>query len=277
MSAPKDRTSTQTGSYYIEPVTGEKMTSVTTIISGGIPKPALIRWAAKSVAEYAVDEHDKWAGLDRDEAVDLLKGSPYRTRDKAADLGSSIHDQVEAMILGRPIPEPMLPARPYVAQFRAFCEAFQPEWEASEITVWSPTHGYAGTLDAIATIAGYGRLLIDVKTGKGVWGEAGLQLAAYRHADYVRWPDGSKQPVPEVDGCAVLHLSAHTYELLPVQADAEMFTAFLQAKAIREWVARSKSVVGAPLCSPRVLAAQPADPLAGIPGFDPLLDKEVAR
>jgi len=266
MSNPKDRTTTRDGSYYREPATGEKMTSVTTIISGGIPKPALIRWAAKAVAEYAVDHTEKWEHLDRDEAVDLLKGSPYRDRDKAANLGSAVHDEVESIILGRPSPEPPLPVRPYIHHFRAWVKAFNPTFEASELTVWSPTHGYAGTLDMIASIDGYGRGLIDVKTGKDVYGETALQLAAYRYADYVRTPDGAKHKIPTVDFCAVLHLSAQTYELLPVEADAAQFAAFLYAKAVREWVASSKSLVGAPLCSPRVLAAQPADPLEGLRG-----------
>lgn len=269
MSAPKDRTSTKTGSYYVEPVTGEKMVSVTTIISGGIPKPALVRWAAKAVAEYAVDHKDKWLDLDGDEAIDLLKGSPYRQRDKAAALGSTIHDHVEAHVLGRPMPEPPLPVRPYLLQFRAWIEAFTPTFEASEMTVWSPTYGYAGTLDMICTIPGYGRGLVDVKTGKGVYGEVALQLAAYRYADYVRTPDGQQHPLPDVDWCGVLHLSATGYQLLPIVADKAQFEAFLQAKAVREWVNASHGLVGAPLCSPRVLAMQPADPFEGF--------QEVAR
>lgn len=270
MSSPKDRTSTQTGSYYVEPVTGEKMVSVTTIISGGIPKPALVRWAAKAVAEYAVDNPEKWDSLDRDEAIDLLKGSPYRDRDKAANLGSAVHDEVESIILGRPTVEPPLPVRPYVQQFRAWVKAFTPTFEASEMTVWSPTYGYAGTLDLICTIPGYGRGLVDVKTGKGVYGEVALQLAAYRYADYVRTPDGAQHKIDEVDWCGVLHLSPTGYQLLRVVADKTQFEAFLQAKAVREWVAGSKSLVGAPLCSPRVLAMQPADPFEGFP-------KEAAR
>ena len=50
--------------------------------------------------------------------------------------------------------------------------------------VYSRTFGFAGTLDAICTIAGR-RGLLDIKTGRsGVYPEVALQLAAYAHADF---------------------------------------------------------------------------------------------
>ena len=50
MSGPRNATTTNRGRTYLW--RDETFDSVTTILSGGIPKPALTNWAAKSVAEY---------------------------------------------------------------------------------------------------------------------------------------------------------------------------------------------------------------------------------
>lgn len=228
----------------------ELFDSVTTILSGGFPKPALVNWAAKSVAEWAVRNQDDWrpiANKDTQAAIDLLKGSPYRERDAAADLGSHVHRAIDAYIVGRPMPEWPLPIRPSMAQFAAFLERFSPTFEASEATVYSRQWGYAGTFDFIATIDGK-RVLGDVKTGKGVYGEVALQLAAYRNAEFIGGPDGAEHDVPAVDACVVLHIRPDVYELYPVDAGDEEFKTFLYVAQVRRFVnQRASAVIGAPL------------------------------
>src|SRR6187551_160646 len=84
--------------------TDERYVSVTSIISGGIPK-FLLPWGAKLVAEAAYDRRDEWLPMGRDEAVMLLKSVPNLVRDKAANLGSAVHAAAEAHALGLPVPE----------------------------------------------------------------------------------------------------------------------------------------------------------------------------
>ena len=48
------RNATESGSKRLYAWRGEKFWSVTTIISGGLPKPALLPWGIKAVAEAAV-------------------------------------------------------------------------------------------------------------------------------------------------------------------------------------------------------------------------------
>lgn len=276
---PKNARQTSSGRLYEwrSPDAGigdppERFWSVTTILKGGLPSPALTAWGMKAVAEYAVANHKQLTSMlqtvrlrrgedgfyvitDPDQvqaAIDWLKGSPYRERDRKGDIGTAVHQAAEAHILGKPWPKPDDDVAPYVDQFHRFVDEFKPAFELAEASVYNRTEAYAGTLDAILTVPGRGRALVDFKTsGKGVYPEHALQLAMYRFAEFIGLPDGTEAPMPSVDGCAVLWLAPDTYELVPVQADEQVFTA---AKYVREcfrWMEElSKSVIGQPLPIP---------------------------
>lgn len=257
MSNPRNATSTKWGgrSYVWRE---ERFDSVTTIISGGVPKGALKAWGERLVAETAVNKRDIWDAMDANEAIDWLKRAPYRETEKAAAQGSDIHDWAERHALGLAPTVDDVPAvqRGYVEGFGAFVADWSPTWHMSEATVYSRAHGYAGTLDALISIEGLGLGLVDYKTGKGVYGEVALQLAAYRHAEFVGLATGTEAPLPAVDWCGVLHLTPKGYELIPVTAGPDEFRAFLYAQQVREFVENaSKSVLGAPLIAPQRVVA----------------------
>jgi hypothetical protein len=219
---------------YTWPATGEKFVSVTTAI-GVIDKPALRSWVGKSVATYAVEnlaQVSAVAAKDPEGAIELLKGAPWRQSTKAANIGSAVHAAVEALVLERPMPEPADELKPFMVQFADFLEAYKPRFEMSEATVYSREHGYAGTLDSIAVIElpliG-GRYLLDVKTGKGVYPEAALQMSAYARGEFIGLPDGTEAAWPAIDAAAVVHLRPDSFELIPVRIDAEIFATFLSA------------------------------------------------
>jgi len=243
-------------------VTGEKFWSVTTIIGGGLPKPALLPWGIKSVAEVAIAKRktltamtlecetgdncgpDNWCPS-CDAAVRWLKSAPYQQREKAADLGTQIHEAAEAYKLGKPMPPWPDNIAPHLAQFERFLMAHSPTFEQVEATVYNRTQHYAGTLDAILTLADGRTLLIDYKTGKAVYPEVGLQLAAYRHAEFIGLPDNTEAPMPVVDGCAVLHLEPHQFTFQDVRADEAVFTAFLYARETFRFIEEtSKTILG---------------------------------
>jgi len=73
---------------------GRQYPSVTSVI-GMADKPALIMWAARMSAEYAVDNIAAIKRLNRDDAVDLIKRNWRGKRDKAADFGSMVHAYLE--------------------------------------------------------------------------------------------------------------------------------------------------------------------------------------
>lgn len=252
MAGPRNATTTNRGRTY--QWRDETFDSVTTILSGGVPKPALTSWAAKSVAEYVaanLAEVSAIAAKDTAAAIDLMKGSPWRQRDAAAVQGSAIHAWAEAHVLGKAPAAPPKAQQPYLDGFLRFLDDWRPVYEMSEATVYSRRYGYAGTLDAIALLDG-ARTLIDYKTGKGVYGEVALQLAAYRFAEFVGMPNGDEAPMPSVDAAAVLHLTPEGYFLIPVTADEVAFRFFLYAQQVRIFgESVSREVLGAPLPCPQ--------------------------
>lgn len=251
--APRNSHTLRSQRYY--DWAGERFWSVTTIIGGGCPKPALLPWGIKMVAEGAVEAVESGAlvpmvGQDRDAAVQFLKGLPYAKRDRAANLGTDVHAAIEAVQLGKPMPPAPLPIRPHMEQFARFVADYQPEFEMAEETVYNRSESYAGTLDAVVRIGGR-TLILDVKTGKDIYPETAMQLAAYRHAEFRGLPDGDERPMPPVDGACALHLTADGYRLLDVEAGEDVFRAFLYCREVFRWMeVTSKTVVRLPVPLP---------------------------
>jgi hypothetical protein len=246
MTSPKQATTSRAGQRFYT-WRNERYFSVTTIINGGVPKPALINWAKKFTAEYAVEHFDAFAMLvkdDPDGAIEWLKGAAYRDRDRKAELGTELHTATEAYVLGKPMPPWSLPIRPVMKNFEAFLADYKPNYLATEASVFNRSERYAGTLDAIAEIDGR-RYLIDVKSGKGIYSEIALQLAGYRFAEFIGLPDGSEEPMHEVDACAALHLPAdgRGYELTDVRADEDVFKTFLYIRECFRWTSETQKTV----------------------------------
>lgn len=249
--------------YYATPQ--GRFMSVTTILSQGVPKPALMHWASFEAAQCAVDnipELVRARGEQRRlELRSWIQRAGERKRDTAANLGTVIHGFLEAQILGQPTPEYTDEQRPFIDAFARFLDDWQPEYEATELTVANPEIGYAGTLDFIATIPAITSdlLLGDYKTGKGVYPEVGLQLAAYRRAT-VGWtrPDGVQVKPPATMRAVVLHVrpkelpggEENGYALREVDVTDPVFAVFLAAKAIAEHNVKdgpADQVLGEPL------------------------------
>jgi hypothetical protein len=266
MTSPKNATTSRSGSRFYT-WQNENYWSSTTVISGGVPKPALLPWGIKSVSEGAVMRRDALAAMfarcktpdectegrfcqDCMETVRWLKGIPYATRDAAADLGTDIHTAVEAHSLGRPMPPWADNVKPYMVGFEQFLVDYSPKFTATEASVYNRTQKYAGTLDAIVTLTlplreEPGTYVLDTKSGKGVYSEVGLQLASYRHAEFIGLPDGSEAPMPTVDGGLCLHLTPVGYRLIEVRCDDVVFQSFLFAREVFRWQQEtSKSVLG---------------------------------
>lgn len=256
MTSPRSaRDGGKSGRYYT--FRNENFWSVTNILNA-LAKPALTYWAANEAANFACDNAEHLAHLvenDREAAYDMIRRAPWRNREKAADLGTLLHSATEAYVLGKPFPKVPKKAEGYMESFRAYLDAYTPEVIATEMSVYSRRWHYAGTLDRIEIVDGR-RLLTDTKTGKvnertgsGIYPEIALQLSAYRHAEFAEGADGSEIEMPQVDGCAALHLRADgSFEFLDVRADEEVFQSFLHiAEAFRWQEERSKTVLLGPL------------------------------
>jgi ATP-dependent exoDNAse (exonuclease V) beta subunit len=279
-----------------------RMWSVTTLI-GVLDKPALVPWAAIKTAECAVDKLSTWTAIlesdGRAEAVNYLKNARFkgkRGERSATELGTAVHRACEyAAIEGKFRPEDIADEelKPFLRQFRQFLRDFQPKYVAAEVTVFSPTYGYAGTCDAFLEIDGT-RFIVDYKTSresndsqgkpKGPYPEVALQLAAYRYAELAavwraRQAEQMKRryyllndteralavPVPEVDHGLVIYLTPDRYAVHPIRCDEAIHEHFLSVIDSARYVLDvGKSVIGNPLIPPRALRDS-TDPFAGLP------------
>ena len=229
-------------SYLLD---GEPVDGVTTIISDGIPKPALVNWAANEAAGYAVDHWDELAAEPSPtKRLRTIERSWRGGAKAAAARGTDIHQLAQRLAAGEEVAVPEA-QQGHVDAYLQFAE----DWQPAEIIVEAPVFHrrlrYAGTLDLIADLADGYRYLLDWKTtASGIWPETAIQLAAYRNAEFWLDPDGREHPMPPVDFCAAVHLRADGYDLHRLDASEHAFKIFqwarqvaLFAKAPRErWV-----------------------------------------
>ena len=210
MTAPTlARTSSSGGRHYQTPIPQTAATrntrfpNITGIIGGGIPKN-LDSWYSGEAARYAYTQLPEWlnqatrsrpAWVKDDQgaaehAIKRIAGAANRARDAAGDAGTAAHTYFEARARGeQPCDMTRLMAGGFVAAIDRFFDMYAPVILHVEATVFSEAHGYAGTVDFIAYIPGYGVVIGDLKTSQsGAWPEVGLQLAAGRYAEYICAP-----------------------------------------------------------------------------------------
>jgi PD-(D/E)XK nuclease superfamily protein len=281
--------------------------SVTTII-GVLEKPALLYWTAEEAAKAAVASHRSLGQRIEEEGeeavVKWLRDARFRRpadRLSNSDLGTVCHTACEEYALTGSRPDAsrleflvhqsagakFTGTKAEVAvlvkmldQFDGWLQRFTPSYQATEVAVYSPQFGYAGTTDAFLTIDGV-RFIGDYKSSRDPFDskgqpktpypeQVGLQLAAYRYAElaavwrprrtekfrrryYLLGPSEQAvaQPVPEVDTGLVIHITPEACESYPIRCDEEIHRAFLFALEVFRWVNQtSKEVMGFPLEGP---------------------------
>ncbi len=232
---------------------GQNVPGVTTILSKGLPKPALVNWAARTAAEYAVDNWDTLADLKPSERLKEISGAPNASKNAAALRGTKLHNAAEELIASGTVdvePDQV----PLVESYARWLDRWDVQVEFVESAVYSVTHGYAGTLDLIATLCDGRRWLLDLKTSKGVFGDMALQLAAYRHAEFLHDDDteGADIAMPQVDAVGIAHVRADDTDLVPLTAGPAEFRAFLYIAQVAATSDRLRELVHAPLTPERV-------------------------
>lgn len=236
-------------SYKID---GRKVYGVTTVCNT-LPKDALTKWAATCAADEAINHWDDLAALPPSERHSRILWAHRNTVKSAATRGTRIHALGEQLANGDQVDVPDEIAGPVTA-YAKFLDRWDIEVVATETPVGSPRYGYAGTADAWATIGKLDNLsvLLDLKTGKGVYESTALQLAAYRFAELWQPDKGVEELLPAVDDVFVAHILPDDVRLLPVTADADTFRAFLYLMQTRRWLDdyRDEPLVGAALNRP---------------------------
>lgn len=152
--------------YYTQD--GANVPGVTTVL-GVFPKPQLMHWAWEMG----------------------LQGLDYMAvRDRAGDVGSLIHRLCECYLQGY---NPLDALKQYSDNDKEIAlghlENFKKWWVESELSPYateqrlvSEQYGFGGTLDIPAIHPENGEIvLIDMKSGKGIYKEQWVQVAAYKH------------------------------------------------------------------------------------------------
>lgn len=245
--------------WYIHPTTGERFISVTTVL-GNIAKFGITPWAARLSATAAFDrlpalvrasrtpscnstKTDDACGMCRDCVTYWLADRHNQVRDDAADLGVKLHGIAEQDALfgeGAHVDDDV---KPLVDQFRRWRDRYKPEYIATEMTVISRKWGYAGTLDAIHSIADMPKKLAhlnslpccaDLKTSKSVDIAKGWQVVAYSNADAVLMPDGTELPMPEIKGGLIVHIRPERVQMREVYLTDQNFQSFIHMLRVVE-------------------------------------------
>lgn len=195
---------------HIYRLDGKRATSVTTILSGGIPKGALVPWAAKTAAQYAVDNPGA--------SLEEIQGAPDRDRDEAGRRGTRVHDTIEKILRGE---DPEIPEEiaAHITGWAAFVAAWQITAVYQECIVAHGDLRYAGKFDLIGRsplINGGKPFILDWKTSRSVHDEAALQMSAYALAEFMIHPEtGEEIPIPCVSASFVAHVTSEGTELYP--------------------------------------------------------------
>lgn len=234
---------------------GKPVPSVTGLLSGGIPKPALTYWAAKTVAEFVADhdaEVEQLRGMGRASLVAALKEVPWTQRDQAAARGTEVHALAERLAHGEEVEVPDHIAG-HVDGYVRWLDLWQPKTILTEFRCASRQWWYAGTGDLIAEIDGV-MFGLDVKTSRGVYGETASQIAAYTHCEFFVGEDGAEHPLPVVERLAVLHVREDGTDLLPVADPEAAWKTFLHAAWLAKQKDKIKSQIGPPLRHPSEVA-----------------------
>lgn len=233
--------------HYVDGL-NQRIPGVTSIIGDGLPKPALVNWAANATAEAAVNRWDELTDLGPADRLKVLKGARYEDRDAAARRGTEVHALAERLMRGEEVTVPD-ELRGHVESYLRFLDDWQPEPLHLEATVVNYTHGYAGSLDMIARVPGV-VFLGDLKTNRsGIYGEVALQLAAYRYAEFIVTPAG-EIPMPQVDATYAIHVRADGYDVIPVNTDHAVFDDFRRVAAVARVTKRLSAYLSPALEAP---------------------------
>jgi hypothetical protein len=205
----------------------------------------LMAWAARQTAEAFVATIDDIPNLiETVGAEGVIKAMTSRSawkNDEAKDLGSDVHDIADRINRGEDTGAMTPSVALRVEHYRTWLASSGWQVKISEAYVLDTAAGYGGTLDILARDADGRAVLADIKTGKGVYRETVLQLAAYGMAELIQ-PVGAPKafPMPQVDRYVVLHVTSTGVREVEVPIGDVDRQAFYAAMALTAWAQAQK-------------------------------------
>jgi len=196
---------------------GQTYPGVTSILKVIDKSDALMSWAARNTAEAAVGLHNTADGpgnafemllahVGEEGTIKALTSRSSWKRDEAAQLGTEVHNLADMVVNAQPTPAMPEAVRTRVLAYADWWKASGWTLRSSEAMVAHPGAGYGGTLDILARDRDGKTVLADIKTGRGVYREAVLQLTAYGLAPLIQ-TKGVVYAMPKIDRYAILHVT----------------------------------------------------------------------
>lgn len=225
---------------------------VTGILGASDDKQGLVPWAAKQTALAALGlinskDTDGRTAADvliassgEDAFVKAISNRNAWQRDEAAKIGSEIHAMAELVVTGRPTPPMDENIRGRVLAYADWWQRSGWKLRAAEALLVNPTAGYGGTLDLLCWDAAGKCVLADIKTGKNVYAQTALQLAAYGMAEWAQ-VGTVVYAMPPVDRYVIIHVTTDGVREIEVPVDQPEQSAFYAALALYEWKEQIKS------------------------------------
>lgn len=165
-----------------------------------------------------------------------LRGAATAERDKAAKLGTAVHDAAASGLALTQVPAEVAPR---LRQYMAWLRASGAEVIGSEFQVFNLTVGYAGSVDLLVRFPNGQVWLVDLKTGRGIYSDHSLQVVAYAGAEFVGADDIVDEDLTrllqQVRGVAVLHLSDAGWSFHAIRWDSETWRAFCGLLEFATW------------------------------------------
>lgn len=239
---------------HVYALDGRRCPGVTTIIRNSAPAGGLLNWYARQAAEWCALHPELRDELGDTAWIKTAANAANESRDAAAERGRAIHAAADALIDGKPVdvPEEIYDRAVLVTKF---LDTWRANVLARECVVFHTGHRFAGQFDLIAELADGQRWLLDYKTGTGVYPDVALQLAAYRHAEFIVW-NGQDRPMPRIDATGVVHITENTFELIPVDTGPDVWATFVSALPLYRFHGTKFGFdrIGEPLPDPEPLA-----------------------
>jgi hypothetical protein len=195
--------------------------------------------------ERVADYYARLAGGDPEELVRVrqeLRQAAVDKREAKAVFGTAVHEAIEGG-LGLTAVGPDL--APRLRQFMSWRAESGVEILGSELQVWNPAIGYAGSVDLLGRFPDGSVWVVDYKTGgdaldEGVYPDQLLQLLPYLMGEFVGSDDVVDEAMTallrQATGVALLHLVDSAWEFRSLEATPAGWRAFLGLLDFTTWM-----------------------------------------
>lgn len=215
---------------------------------------ALMTWAARETAAAMLAMEDSpGLAIMRSNVGDagVISAATARSnwkRDEAAQLGTAIHAWADRYVNMGELPAMSDTARAYTEHYAEWWQRSGWKIRLSEAAIVAPADegvhtGWGGTLDLLCRDDQGRTVLADIKTGKGVYRETILQLAAYGMGRYIS-ALGSQDvyEMPKVDRYVVVHVTREGVRPVELAVGPNEWSAWISALDLYNWTELVKGV-----------------------------------